>query len=681
VLCILLGMLYAVLLYYRERKNEFPIYLKWILGISRMLTVSLIAFFLIGPLIKTQQKFTEEPLIIFAQDNSESIISGKDSSYYLNTYRENLKQLVSSLEQEYSVKKYAFGDGVSADFIIDFEDKITDFSGLFNEIDQRLSGRNIGAMIIASDGLYNQGINPLYASLNTFFPVYTVALGDTAVYKDLIISKINYNRLAYQGNEFPIEVMINAKMCLNQSSRLSIFHEGKEVKSSNLDFKSRNDFQSIRFNIEAKKKGMQRFRILLNKIDGEVNTENNVQDIFIEILDGKQKILILANSPHPDVSAIKQGLSSNINYEVEDFIFSKFDKNIAPYNLVIFHNLPSAKYFLDDIFAEMKEEKIPALYIVGGQTNLNALKKQNPGFSINEGNLIYNDVQSTFNPSFTIFSLPENSQREISNFPPLVSPYGSINVSPAAHTLFFQRMGSLKTKDPLFLFYQNEDTKNASILGEGIWRWRISNYKTSNNHLIFDDLVNRMVQYLSVKADKSQFRIFHKNNFNENQNVEIEAELYNESYDLINDPEVNITFTNSDGKRFPFTFSRTANSYFLNAGKLPVDNYSWSARVVWGGKTFTDEGLFSITALNIENTKTIANHNLLFNLAQKRGGEMLYPDEMQSLLQKIKDTEDIASITYSRKKFSELLNLEWILILILGLLSLEWFLRKRAGSY
>ncbi len=111
--------------------------------------------------------------------------------------------------------------------------------------------------------------------------------------------------------------------------------------------------------------------------------------------------------------------------------------------------------------------------------------------------------------------------------------------------------------------------------------------------------------------------------------MEIEAELYNESYDLINDPEVNITFTNSDGKRFPFTFSRTANSYFLNAGKLPVDNYSWSARVVWGGKTFTDEGLFSITALNIENTKTIANHNLLLTW-RKKGWGMLYPDEMQS---------------------------------------------------
>lgn len=674
-------MLYASVLYYRERKNEFPVYLKWIMAFSRAITISFIAFFLIGPLIKTRHKFTEEPLIIFAQDNSLSIISGKDSAYYLNDYKQNLNQLISSLEDDYSLKKYAFGDKLSEGFNINFQDKLTDFSVLFKEVDQKLSGRNIGAMIIASDGLYNKGLNPLYSSMNFNFPVFTIATGDTNAYKDLVLLKVNYNRLAYQGNEFPIEIVVNAKMCQDQRSKLSVIYNGNEIKSANLNFTSENDFQTVRFNIKASDNGMQRYQIRLNNVDDEINIKNNTQDIFIEVLDGKQKILILSNSPHPDISAIKQALSSNINYEVEDYSIDEFDKNVSAYNLLILHNLPSTKHYLQELSEEIQEEQIPALYIVGGQTSLSALNKQSPGFSIKDNSIIYNEVQAAFNQSFSIFALPDASQREIANYPPLISPYGTFTVSPAAHPLFYQKMGSLTTKDPLFLFYQNQDMKNAYILGEGIWRWRIANYKSSNNHLIFDDLLNRIVQYLSVKADKSQFRIFHKNNFDENQDVEIEAELYNESYELVNEPELTITFTNSEGKRFPFMFNRTSNAYILNAGKLPVDNYSYSARVNWAGKTFTDEGIFSITALNIENTKTIANHNLMFNLADKRGGEMVYPDEMQSLLQKIQETENIANITYNRKKFSELLNLEWILILILGLLSLEWFLRKRAGSY
>lgn len=681
LLCILLGLLYAAILYYKERNHDFPLILKWIMGISRMVVISLIAFFLLEPLMKTQKKYTEEPLIILAQDNSQSIISGKDSSYYLNDYKQNLNNLIANIEQKYTLKKYTFGDGTSEKFELDFQDKITDFSEFFDEVDQRLSGRNIGAMIIASDGLFNKGLNPLYASLKTDYPVYTIALGDTNIHKDIILTKVNYNRLAYQGNEFPIEIIVNGKMCKDQNSKLSVVHNGTEVVSKILAFKTENDFQTIRFNIAATEKGMHRYKINIAQIPGEINTDNNTQEIFIEILDGKQKILVLSNSPHPDVTAIKQALGSNHNYETEYFVIDKFNKNIAAYNMVILHNLPSDRQYLHDIFQKIKDNQLPVLYIIGSQTNLKALNRQSPGFMIPDDNVIYNEAQPIYNNSFTLFSLPESSQIAIASFPPLISPYGEYSISPVAQSMFQQKIGSLHINDPLILFYQSQDARMGYIVGEGIWRWRLANYNNTGNHQVFDDLLNRIVQFLSVKADKSQFRIFHKNNFDENQNIELEAELYNESYELVNDPEVTVTIMNSEGKRFPFTFSRTSRSYFLNAGHLPVDNYTYTAKVSWGNKTLSNEGIFTISALNIEKTNTIANHNLMYNIAVKRGGEMIYPDEMESLFQKMMEKDEVTSISYSRKKFSELLNLPWILALILGLLSIEWFIRKRSGSY
>jgi len=681
LLCILLGLLYAAILYYKERKHDFPLILKWIMGISRMVVISLIAFFLLGPLIKIQKRYTEEPLIIFAQDNSQSIISGKDSLYYQIEYKQNLNNLISAFEQEYTLKKYTFGDGTSEEFELDFHDKVTDFSNFFDEIDQRLSGRNIGAMIIASDGLFNKGLNPLYGSLKTDYPVYTIVLGDTNIHKDLILTKVNYNRLAYQGNEFPIEIIVNGKMCKGQNSKLSVIHNGIEVASKNLTFKTENDFQTIRFNIEASEKGMHRYKIKVAQLNGESNIDNNAQDIFIEILDGKQKILVLSNSPHPDITAIKQALSSNLNYETEYLVIDEFEKNIGAYNLVILHSLPSDQQYLKDIFQKIEENKLPVLYILGGQTNMNVLNRQSQGFTIPTDRLIYNEAQPIYNNAFTLFSLPESSQNAIASFPPLISPYGEYSISPASQIMFKQKIGSLHLDYPLILFYRSQDARVGYFVGEGIWRWRLVNYSNTGNHRVFDDLMNRIVQFLSVKADKSQFRIFHKNNFYENQNVELEAELYNESYELVNDPEVTVTIVNSEGKRFPFTFNRTSKSYFLNAGHLPVDNYSFTAKVSWGDKALSDEGIFTISALNIEKTNTIANHNLMYNISVKRGGEMVYPDEMESLFLKIMEKDEVTSISYSRKKFSELLNLPWILALILGLLSIEWFIRKRSGSY
>src|ERR1039458_9599962 len=92
---------------------------------------------------------------------------------------------------------------------------------------------------------------------------------------------------------------------------------------------------------------MQRYTVKLSDVDGEVSFANNVKDIFIDVLDGRQKILILADAPHPDVAAIKNALESNENYEVNSFIANDFDKSLVGYNLVILDQLPSSKYPID----------------------------------------------------------------------------------------------------------------------------------------------------------------------------------------------------------------------------------------------------------------------------------------------------------------------------------------------
>jgi len=41
----------------------------------------------------------------------------------------------------------------------------------------------------------------------------------------------------------------------------------------------------------------------------------------------------------------------------------------------------------------------------------------------------------------------------------------------------------------------------------------------------------------------------------------------------------------------------------------------------------------------------------------------------------------VKSVTYTKKRFSDVVNLFWVFLIILALLSSEWFIRKRYGSY
>ncbi|PIZ06313.1 MAG: hypothetical protein COY57_02665, partial [Flavobacteriales bacterium CG_4_10_14_0_8_um_filter_32_5] len=66
---------------------------------------------------------------------------------------------------------------------------------------------------------------------------------------------------------------------------------------------------------------------------------------------------------------------------------------------------------------------------------------------------------------------------------------------------------------------------------------------------------------------------------------------------------------------------------------------------------------------------------------EKLNGKMLYPNQLNQLAEMINKDNNIASIIYEETDLKELINLRWIFFILLGLLSLEWFLRKRNGAY
>ena len=134
--------------------------------------------------------------------------------------------------------------------------------------------------------------------------------------------------------------------------------------------------------------------------------------------------------------------------------------------------------------------------------------------------------------------------------PPLLEPFGDYTTDVGTTSLFNQKIGAVATGKPLFIFNVRGETKSGVITGEGIWRWQLHDDMMNGNHEIYNNLILKIVQYLSVKVNKSKFRIISKNNFNENEPLNFEAEVYNESYELINNGEVSMAITDEEGNKF-----------------------------------------------------------------------------------------------------------------------------------
>jgi hypothetical protein len=677
--CFLSGAIYAFFLYFRTGKDDISRWLVWTMTGFRFLSVSLISFLLLSPLIKKQTEVIQKPLIILAQDNSLSILLSRDSGFYRKEYPRALQELSSDLRKKFEVAELSFGDKISNDLRTDFTEKQTDISALFDEVNIRYANRNIGALILASDGIYNKGNNPFYAAEKIRFPVFTVAMGDTNLPRDLILKKITCNKSVFLGDKFPVEILLEADKCRNEKSELQV-RKGEEVLFTRpIQFTGDKDFRKTTLMLEAKTKGLQHYQAIIKPVTGENSVLNNSQDFFVDVNDTRQKIAILYQSPHPDVFAIKQALEGSTRFEVETFKLDAFDQEPSKYDLIILDQLPSIQGFSN--LSRFTGSTVPLLYILGTETNLDAFNALKTGLVISSNKPNATETFPSINEDFTLFTLDKDLQDVLNNVPPLMSPLGSYLYSPVSDILFNQKIGNIHTRIPLILFFQSQQRKTGIIAGENLWKWRLSNYLQKGDHKVIDDLINKVVQYLSIKGDKSFFRVKVNNRFLENENVEIDAEVYNESYELINKDDVNITITGEKNNSYPFVLGKTEKAYYLNAGAFPVGNYTYQASVKTGKNSYTRKGEFIITALNLELLNSVADQNLLFRIAKAHDGEMFYARDLQGLRKKIMEREDIRPVSYSQKRFIDLSGNGWLFLLILALLSAEWFIRKRSGVY
>jgi hypothetical protein len=189
------------------------------------------------------------------------------------------------------------------------------------------------------------------------------------------------------------------------------------------------------------------------------------------------------------------------------------------------------------------------------------------------------------------------------------------------------------------------------------------------------------VQYLSVRTERRNLRIVTSNSFAENESVTFEAEVYNAAYELVNTPDVSLTIIDENGKKFPYTFTRTTSAYRLDAGLLNAGEYKYEALTNVSGKQYQASGRFIVRPVVSELINTTADHNLLKTWAERNQGKMVQAAQIATLPDLIGKREDVKPVSHSETRLEELIRIEWIFVILLALLSVEWFLRRRNGTY
>ncbi len=676
LICLLTGALYAFLLY--SKKAPWSNSLNKLLAVARFVVVSFIAFLLLNPLLKQFIDQIEKPVLVLAVDNSLSVTHTVDSVEQKKLAASLEEQINKIAQADYQVAVQTLNQSNITPDQITFDQKTTDINSLLRDIATRYDGKNLAGTILVSDGNYNQGASPAFFPYP--FPVHTVGVGDTSLTADLAIQHVLYNKIAYQGNQFPVVAEITNTGFEGKTATVTINKGTKTLASKTVNLTSSNGFYSVEFKIDATEKGMQHYRVSALLPDDDI-TANNHKDIFIDVIDGKQKILILALAPHPDIKALRAVIETNKNYELDIFIPGYNTLKKEPYDLVIVHQSGDRFNRLAQYVRDFSEKKTPLFHILGHQSNVNAVAKADPGFAFTPIRNQRDQVSPVLNDDFPKFKIDRAHNDVFSQFPTLDIPYGDLALAPNSHALLYQRVGSVTTAKPLLYVASNDDQKLAYLLSDGIWQWRLQEYASFENTHAFDDVFLKLIQYLSTREDKRKFRVFTtEDEYFDNEAVQFETEVYNDSYERIYGMSVTFRITNAEGNTAEYSFIPSeANSTFEVSG-LEQGAYTYEARTVRDGKSEVVKGRFTVKNLQLELLDQRANFELLRQLSANTGGTFY------SLAELTKLTADITSqpakgIVHSTEDFFALIHLRWLFFLLMGLLTIEWFCRKYNGGY
>ncbi|MGM0579249.1 MAG: hypothetical protein ACQETL_01125 [Bacteroidota bacterium] len=680
ILCIVLGLVYAYVLYSRKKEPWTPIWNK-VLFVLRFLVVSIIGYLFLEPFLSVQKTTSEPSKIIFLWDDSESVHKSEND---LQNYWQNLQQLRTDLENEKGVKISVIGlDGndLSEEDSIQNKRKTSPLNAAIKNVGENIDKGLISEVILFSDGIYNQGISPDYYAFP--FQLSTVGLGDTTPKKDVVLQQIRYNKVAYEGNQFPIEADILHTGFEGENTRVSLRNNGEEIAQKPIQFENEQEVTTVQFLVDADETGFQDYKVEVEILEDEFNAQNNSKNAYINIVEGKKNILLLAPYPHPDIKALSAAIEGNDNYEFTmaiDGISKDQIENIEDYDLAILFHLPNIDNSFDAEIRKLKNSEMPLWFVTGPKLDVRQHNELNKSVNL-VASSESDEAFAVVNSNFDLFELNNEQEEIMDDLPPVSMPFAKHDFHPLSKELFQKRVGNVNTEEPVFVFYSNNNIRQATLLVQNFRIWRMVEYLNTQSHDFFDDWVMKSIRYLTAKNQKDRFKAFPKKEaFADNEEVEFQVEIYNEVYDRIYGVPVQLELKSSNDSIFKYEFTPDRLKPDFKVGNLPGGIYEFSASSTIQGKGFESNGQFVVEEFDMESQNLQANFNLLDRVAEKNQGEFFYSrqtNELRDYLSAKEYPRVLSGESETVPLTQNIIPYLLIFILVFG----EWFIRRYFGSY
>ncbi len=637
-----------------------------VLFFLRFLAVFGLFLLLINPKFSKKELSLQKPNLVLLVDNSTSMSTTRKELL------ENLRFLGNDpeIKARFNLKEYLFGSSLHILDSISFEAKNTNIAQALSSLKEIYSRSNT-AIVLLTDGNQTLGNDYEYYGNNFGIPVYPIVMGDTMRYEDVRIDQVNVNRYAFLKNKFPLEVFVSYEGTLPVESTLSILMDGKNVYRERLAFTNSQNSKVINAVIEAGSVGAKTIQVVMSTLQNEKNTANNQKKVALEVIDEKTKVLLISDMLHPDIGALTKAIQSN----EQRTVFVK-KPPVAPsdfedVDLVILYQ-PNAKF--KTAYDFLTKNKTNLLTIAGTQSDWRFLNSAQASWQV-DGNYPVQEVFPLLNVAFPKFDV---SGFTFDGYPPLESDAGGVQIKVPYETLLNMQIKGAEMPDPLMVLMNEENPRESVLFGEGIWKWRMQDYRDHQDFRNFDDFFGKLVLFLTTTKSKNRLQVDYKSLYEGSTDAKISVNYFDEGFQFDRNATILLKLNNAEsGYSNEFPMLLKGNYYEMDLSALSPGTYDFTVTVQ--NENRSTSGNFTILDFDVEQQFLSSNYKKLNALATETSGGLFFPSQTDSLIQSVTNDPRFLPIQSGQEIVVSLIDFRIILGFIVTALALEWFIRKYNG--
>lgn len=657
-----LGLSFYQYLFKAKKKGR----LFFFLAFLRFVIFFSIFLLLINPVITTRNLETVKTPLPVLVDNSQSVKElGQDSIARMLAEKINKNK---SLKDKYDVQLFSFAEDFESADSLNFKGRQTHIDQAAQNLKQLYRNTNY-PVVMLTDGNQTIGNDYVY-SFRENTTVYPLVLGDTTTFLDLRVSQVNVNKYAFLKNKFPVEVFLQYSGNKTVNAVFNITSGNSVLYKQPVSFSKDKRAVSLSLLLDADKVGVKTYRAVITSAESEKNRYNNTKNFAVEVIDQRSEVALISSINHPDLGALKRAIETNQQRKVT-ILKPNEVKSLQDYNVLILYQ-PDASF--KAILEQNKNAGLNTLTVTGLSTDFNLLNQtQNTlGFKMTSQSEDYlADFVSGFN-SFAIDNIG------FEQFPPLENPFGTVTLKSSANTLLQARIRNVKIENPLMVFSENGPTRNAFILGENIWKWRVESHLNNKSFEQFDVFIDKTIQYLASNSKRKSLVVNHESFYNSGEVIAVTAQYFNKNYEFDENARLTISLKNNKNNTTKtYDFLKGAGEYKVNLDGLDAGMYSFTVSENTSKTSYN--GSFEVLDFEIE--KQFVNPDLtrLQQVAANTNGSVYYPATADKLIDFLLKNENYKAIQKETTKKSPLIDWMWLLVILAICLATEWFVRKYNG--